>query len=63
MVTSAFTIRALRHSTLEPHIKGEIINRIKRGDLQPPDLEQAIEQYEWFAAVLANEYRRSRGLT
>jgi len=48
MLTKQFAINAVRHSTLEPHIRGEIIARIKKGDLQPPDLERAAEQYDWF---------------
>jgi len=61
MLTKQFAINAVRHSTLEPHIRGEIIARIKKGDLQPPDLERAAEQYDWFAAVLIAEFRRVRG--
>jgi hypothetical protein len=60
MITGTFAINAVRRSTLEPHMKGEIIARIRRGDLQPSDLERAAEQYEWFAAVLADEFRRAR---
>jgi hypothetical protein len=61
VITSTFAIRAIRHSTLEPHIKGELVARIQRGDLQPPDLERAAEQYDWFATVLIAEFRRVRG--
>jgi hypothetical protein len=61
MITQTFAINALRHSTLEPHIRGELVARIRRGDLRPEDLERAAEQYEWFAFILADEFRRARG--
>ena len=61
MLTKQFAINAVRHSTLEPHIRGEIVARIRKGDLQPPDLERAAEQYDWFATILMHEYRRVRG--
>ena len=60
MLTKQFAINAVRHSTLEPHIRGEIVARIKKGDLRPSDLERAAEQYDWFAAVLIAEFRRVR---
>ena len=61
MITKQFAISAVRHSTLEPHIRGEIVARIRKGDLQPTDLERAAEQYDWFATILMHEYRRVRG--
>lgn len=61
MLTKRFAVRAIQHSTLEPHIKGELVARITRGDLTPEDLESAADRYAWFRAVLVTEFRRVRG--
>ena len=60
-IPQTIALRALANSTLSPSIRGEIIRRIRVGDLQAADLGRAVEQYDWFAEIIAAEYRRQRG--
>ena len=61
MLTPKLCIRALRQDRdISADIRAEIIRRIERQDILEADLDRLARTHEWFAAILAEEFRRHR---